>query len=65
MQRALLVDLLAAVLPTPRDDCPFCDPSGGCATPTECRRQLAEQALALIERETANSRGHHYDILQR
>lgn len=49
--RARIVDALDSILPLPQD-CPLCDPNGGCANATECRRILAEQVLDVVERES-------------
>lgn len=50
--RLRIIDALDGILPLP-SDCASCDPNGGCDNPTLCRRDLAEQVLDVIERETA------------
>jgi hypothetical protein len=50
-QRRRVIDALDAVLPLPSADCTECDPNGGCPNPTDCRAELAENILDLIERE--------------
>jgi hypothetical protein len=49
-QRCRLIDAMENILPLPAD-CDECDPHGGCPAPNACRRDLAADVLAVIERE--------------
>jgi hypothetical protein len=51
-RRYAVLEALDGILPLPMVDCTMCDPSGGCPNPMDCRLQLAEEVLAVIERET-------------
>lgn len=48
--RARILDAVASVIELPRE-CAACDPSGGCANPTQCRLEVAEGIIYVIERE--------------
>ena len=52
-QRATLVQTVADALPfeAASVDCPYCDPSGGCAQPRECTEAVARSLVDLIARD--------------
>lgn len=50
--RTRALEAMIEVIPVPIGDCEECDPSGGCAQPHECKRDLAIKLIEAIERET-------------
>lgn len=50
-QRQHLIDAISEVVCVPLTDCIDCNPSGGCANPTRCRRDFAETIVDIVDRE--------------
>ena len=49
-QHDRLIEALIRILPLPQD-CPDCDPGGGCPDPRSCREILADDVILVCEKE--------------
>lgn len=51
--RFRVLEAMAEECPLPQD-CPDCDPAGGCANPHRCRLDICERMLDVVEWETGH-----------